>query len=219
VQVGNNLLFIGNAGNGNGSTAITNGTGVQRIPLETSNPPPVAGNDPIMILPGISTQLAGSGPDFTPFSLFFANPNTMYESDEGRGYAVALSQHAGIDKYTFPSGSWHFDCALRDRIGSTQSVTGFGVVTTTGLRQIMGMDTRNDTVTLYGVTATTDSITQPDPAGNINSKGNLVTTDSMDAVADPNAVVLITNAPEPAPLLVLGPAMADLAGFRRRRRG
>jgi hypothetical protein len=57
----------------------------------------------------------------------------------------------------------------------------------------MGVDNSNGTVTLYGVTATTDSITQPDPVGNLNSKGTPVGTDSMDAGADPNEVVMITD--------------------------
>jgi hypothetical protein len=324
---GNNLLMVGNAGNGNGGNDITNGTGVQYTTFGTtvnsaggvpaiSNATPVvygpggssvgfyqigqngyaadktakdsnfrgltiynntvyttkgsgsngidtvyqvgnagqgvtlpavqapvagnslASNNPITILPGLSTSLAKTTADFTPFSTWFANSTTMYVSDEGSGDALDVSQHGGIDKYSLVNGTWQLDYVLKGTlIGALSTFANYGSVTTTGLRQINGVVNPNGTVTIYGVTATTDSITD----GNGNS---------MDAGADPNEVVAISDVvgdtlasqvtgenysvfeaaqlgtvyrgvavetPEPASMLIFGSALSGLVALRRRR--
>lgn len=324
---GNTLLMVGNAGNGNGSAAITNGTGVQFTTVGTtvnsaggvpaiqtgaspyaagsstvgfynvtqngltadksakdnnyrgltiynntvfatkgsgSNgidtvyqvgnagqlvtlpatavptvPNPLASNNPITVLPGLSTSPAKTAADFTPFSTWFANSSTMYVSDEGSGDATDVAMHGGIDKYTLINGVWVYDYALRGSlVGSSSVFNNYGTVTTTGLRQINGVVNADGTVTIYGVTATNDTITYG--------------TATMDAGADPNQVVDITDVlsdttlaqaagedysvfipatlgtvyrgvdiatPEPASLLILGSAIAGLGSLRRRRRG
>ncbi len=332
VAVGNTLLMVGNAGNGNGSNQISNGTGVQYTTLGTtvnsvggvptiSNGTPItygpggstvgtysvvqnglpadktakdsnfrgltdynntiyvtkgsgsngidtvyqvgnagggvtlpatsaptvanplASNNPITVLPGLSTSPAKTAADFTPFSTWFANSTTMYVSDEGDGDAIdsigtgETDTHGGIDKYSLVGNTWKLDYVLQGSlIGAMSNFANFGDVTTTGLRQINGVVNADGTVTIYGVTATQDNVT--------DGKA------TMDAGADPNEVVSITDvlgdttlpagedysvfapaqlgmvyrgitveAPEPASLLIFGSAVGGLVAVRRRRAG
>lgn len=132
---------------------------------------------PINILPGFPTGLAKS-PAFTPFGLWFANSTTLYVGDEGSGGTAADALHAGLDKWSLVGGTWEYDYALQGTlIGSSYNIANYGTVTTTGLRDIAGKVNGDGTVTIYGVTSTSDSGTVP----------------GMDAGADPNEVVKITD--------------------------
>jgi hypothetical protein len=44
--------------------------------------------------------------------VFFANPTTMYVTDEGTGNALDASSHAGLEKWSLIDGVWQFDYLL-----------------------------------------------------------------------------------------------------------
>ncbi len=135
----------------------------------------------ITVVPGFPTDSArATGGDFTPFAVFFANPTTMYVTDEGSGDATDVSSHAGLQKWTLGSdGSWHLQYVLtKGLIGSpVDNVTGsdgpWPAITTVGLRNLTGRINGNGTVTLWATTSTSSA--------------------SVDNGADPNKVVEITD--------------------------
>jgi hypothetical protein len=130
----------------------------------------------IGILPGLPTDAAKvTGADYTPFGLFFANPNTLYIADEGTGNALDKSAHAGLEKWSLVAGVWQLDYTLQNNlIGQTYSVTGWNYTeTTSGLRDLAGRVNADGTVSLWAVTATTSG--------------------STDNGADPNQIVAITD--------------------------
>lgn len=64
----------------------------------------------ITVVPGFPTGSArATGGDYTPFAVFFANPWTMYVSDEGSGDATDVANHAGLEKWTLVNGTWQLD--------------------------------------------------------------------------------------------------------------
>ena len=92
---------VGATGALNGGGNLTPGTGT-----------------PITILPGFPTGLAtGTGARaFTPFGMFFANPTTLYVSDEGpaippRTLALAPMPAWRSGPSTAPSGTWPIRCS------------------------------------------------------------------------------------------------------------
>ncbi len=130
----------------------------------------------ISILPSFPTAPAASpGPDYTPFGLFFANPDTLYVADEGSGNATDQSMHAGLEKWTLSNGTWSLDYSLQSNlIGLTYGVSGWSYEeTTSGLRNLAGRVNADGTVTLWATTSTTSL--------------------SGDNGADPNQIVMIND--------------------------
>ena len=134
----------------------------------------------INIVPGFPTDSAkASGGDFTPFAVFFANPTTMYVTDEGSGNATDAASHAGLQKWSLVDGVWQLDYVLtQGLIGVVDTdLTGYDGqypdVTTVGLRNLTGVVHRDGKVTLWATTSTSSA--------------------SGDQGADPNKVVRITD--------------------------
>jgi hypothetical protein len=132
----------------------------------------------ISIVPGFPTDSAKqTGGNYTPFAVFFANPTTMYVTDEGSGNSTDTGSHAGLEKWSLVNGTWQLDYVLTNNlIGTNYTLTGYDgqypTVTTVGLRNLSGAVGVN-TVTLWATTST--SSTSGDPG------------------ADPNEVVTITD--------------------------
>jgi hypothetical protein len=134
---------------------------------------------PITVVPGFPTDSArATGGNYTPFAVFFANPSTMYVTDEGSGNATDTANHAGLEKWSLVNGTWQLDYVLtKGLIGVVDSnLNGsdgpYPAVTTVGLRNLTGVVAGN-LVTLWATTSTSSA--------------------SGDNGADPNKVVEITD--------------------------
>ena len=160
---------------GSGSNGIDTVYTVDTLPTLAN-----AASTTINIVPGFPTDPAkSSGGDFTPFAVFFANPTTMYVTDEGTGNATDAASHAGLEKWSLINGTWQLDYVLTQGLIGTvdTNLTGnagpYPNVTTIGLRNLTGVVDWNGTVTLWATTSTSSA--------------------SGDNGADPNKVVRITD--------------------------
>jgi hypothetical protein len=165
-----NLYFTKGSGSNGIDTVYTVSNPNGQLPTSAT-----ASNASISVLPGLPTDPAKTGPDYTPFGLFFANPTTLYVADEGTGDSTDQADHAGLEKWSLSDGTWLLDYTLQaGLIGDTYSVDGwdFGE-TTIGLRNLTGKLNANGTVTFWATTATS--------------------SDSGDNGADPNEIVEITD--------------------------
>jgi hypothetical protein len=167
-----------------GALYFTKGSGSNGIDtVYTVSPLPTldtAAETMISIVPGFPTDSArATGGDFTPFAVFFANPHTMYVTDEGTGDATDIASHAGLEKWTLVNGTWQLDYVLRNGAigvkdtGLTGTDGPYPDVTTVGLRNLSGVVNNDGTVTLWATTSTSSA--------------------SGDNGADPNKVVKITD--------------------------
>jgi len=78
---------------GSGSNGIDTVYTVDSLPTLDN-----AAETTISVVPGFPTDSAkATGGDFTPFAVFFANPTTMYVTDEGTGNTTDTSTHAGLE--------------------------------------------------------------------------------------------------------------------------
>jgi hypothetical protein len=139
-----------------------------------------AASSNIAVVPGFPTDSSrATGGDYAPFAIFFANPTTMYVSDDGTANATDASSHAGLQKWTRGSdGTWHLQYVLRNGlVGAVDNVTGsdgpWPAITTIGLRNLTGRVNGDGTVTLWAATSTKSA--------------------SVENGADPNKVVQITD--------------------------
>jgi hypothetical protein len=160
---------------GSGSNGIDTVYTVDTLPTLAN-----AASTTISIVPGFPTDpVKSSGGDFTPFAVFFANPTTMYVTDEGTGNATDAASHAGLEKWSLINGTWQLDYVLTQGLIGTvdTNLTGkygpYPDVTTIGLRNLTGVVTGDGKVTLWATTSTSSA--------------------SGDNGADPNKVVSITD--------------------------
>src|SRR5215475_10440233 len=148
TEFGGALYFTKGSGSNGMDTVYT---------VEAPNSLPTVDNaasSTIRVVPGFPTDSArATGGDYTPFAVFFANPATMYVSDEGTGSATDASIHAGLQKWTLGTdGSWHLQYVLTNGlIGVVDStVTGYygswPAITTIGLRNLTGRINGDGTV-------------------------------------------------------------------------
>jgi hypothetical protein len=139
-----------------------------------------AGSVAIQILNGFPTDSSrATGGDYAPFALFFANPTTLYVTDEGTNNDADATLHAGLQKWVLNNGNWSLVYTLRAGLvgqsyGPLNGSDGaWPQVTTLGLRNLAGRVNGNGTVTLWAVTSTNSA--------------------AADTGADPNQVVEITD--------------------------
>jgi len=175
TEFGGALFFTKGSGSNGIQTVYT--ASAPNLPTVTN-----AKSATIAVVPGFPTDSAkATGGDFTPFAVFFANPTTMYVSDEGSGDATDVNSHAGLQKWTLGSDgkTWQLQYVLtKGLIGSpVDNLTGaagpYPTVTTVGLRNLTGRINGDGTVTLWATTSTSSA--------------------SGDNGADPNKVVEITD--------------------------
>jgi hypothetical protein len=180
----------------NGALYFTKGSGSNGIQTVYTVPtlPTVASaaSQSISVVPGFPTDPATTGGNFTPFAVFFANPTTMYVTDEGTGNSTDLNSHGGLTKWSLVNGTWQLDYVLTNGlIGTVDANVGaadaggylaadgapesaWPSVTTIGLRNMTGVvNQAAGTVTIWAVTSTSST--------------------SGDNGADPNKVVVITD--------------------------
>jgi hypothetical protein len=168
----------------NGALYFTKGSGSNGMDTVYTVPslPTVAdaATAKISVVPGFPTDSARStNGNFTPFAVFFANPTTMYVTDEGTGSSVDATQHAGLEKWSLVGGTWQLDYVLTQGLIGKVDTNLFGYdgqypdVTTSGLRNLTGTVNDDGTVTLWATTSTTSA--------------------STDNGADPNKVVQIVD--------------------------
>jgi hypothetical protein len=170
TEYGDALYFT----KGSGSNGIDTVYTVSTLPTVAD-----AASTTISIVPGFPTDSAkATGGNFTPFAVFFANPTTMYVTDEGTGDALDAASHAGLEKWSLVNGVWQLDYVLTAGLIGTVDSNLDGAdgpwpdVTTIGLRNLTGV-VDGDHVTLWATTSTSSA--------------------SGDNGADPNKVVEITD--------------------------
>lgn len=217
LAIFNNVLYYTKGSGGNGvntvyfvdttGTACSDSAGVG-LPAASASLPtsPLAYNPAVLqtkgldpnnmcILSGFPTALKST--TSFPFGVWFADPNTLYVTDEGNGtttyssasgiYTAAAAQTtAGLQKWIFASGVWKLAYTLQAglNLGVPYTVanypTGNNGATglpwapaTDGLRNLTGAVNWNHTATIYAVTST------------VSGNG--------DQGADPNNLVAITD--------------------------
>ncbi len=171
TEFGGALYFTKGSGSNGMDTVYT----VSTLPTVAN-----AASTTISVVPGFPTDSArATGGDFTPFAVFFANPTTMYVTDEGSGDSTDVSEHAGLEKWSLVSGTWQLDYVLTNGLIGVVDTDLYGYdgqypnVTTVGLRNLTGVVGADGKVTLWATTSTSSA--------------------SGDNGADPNKVVRITD--------------------------
>lgn len=241
----NNTLYTTK---GSGSNGINS---VYQVGQAGTLPNPAnAANTPISILPGFATNLAKSpvaGVQNNPFGLWFANPNTLYVTDEGNdatttaGGIASNNVYGGLQKWSLVNGTWVQDYVLQGGLQLGSNYTAVDPLTgntyntaTEGLRNLTGKVNSDGTVSLYAVTSTISNATDQgaDPNKLVAITDNLSNTTAAQAASEQFNV--IDNAkygevlrgvsfaprskPVPEPVTILGSVMAmGIGGLMKKK--
>lgn len=193
LTIFNNTMFVSKGSGGNGINTVYQ-VGQTGILPGGSTAQLLA--EPITILPGFPTSLASGvdqkgnpAPIAFPFGIWFANATTLYVCDEGDGTLVTPAVNgnvadaaslatAGVQKWSFSSGSWHLLYVLKNGldIGVPYSVSNYPAAlspATGGCRNLTGRVRGDGTVEIFAVTSTIS------PSG--------------DQGADPNKLVKVSD--------------------------
>ena len=240
----NNTLYTTK---GSGSNGINS---VYQIGQAGTLPNPAnAANTPISILPGFATNLARSpvaGAQNNPFGIWFANPNTLYVTDEGNDATTAAggiasnNVYGGLQKWSLVNGTWVQDYVLQGglQLGNNYTVvdpvTGNTYTTATaGLRNLTGKVNSDGTVSLYAVTSTISNATDQgaDPNKLVAITDNLSNTTAAQAASEQFNVIdnakygevlrgvsFAPSKPVPEPVTILGSVMAmGIGGLMKKK--
>jgi hypothetical protein len=193
LTIFNNTMFVSKGSGGNGINTVYQ-VGQTGILPGGSTAQLLA--EPITILPGFPTSLASGvdqkgnpAPIAFPFGIWFANATTLYVCDEGDGTLVTPAVNgnvadaaslatAGVQKWSFSSGSWHLLYVLKNGldIGVPYSVANYPAAlspATGGCGNLTGRVRGDGTVEIFAVTSTIS------PSG--------------DQGADPNKLVKVSD--------------------------
>ncbi len=182
MTVFNKTLYVTKGSGGNGIDTVYQVGATGSLDSLVTN----SASTPITVLPGLPSVLASGTPTNYPFGIWFANDHTLYVADEGDGVLANAGKNAnaGLEKWVLNDTDhlWHnvytLQAGLNLGVNYTVSGTALGVsgsytTATDGLRNLIGRDNLDGTVTLYAVTSTVST--------------------SGDQGADPNKLVKITD--------------------------
>lgn len=184
TQYGGALYFT----KGSGSNGIDTVYTVPSLPTVAN-----ASSQTITVVPGFPTDSAkATGGNYTPFAVFFANPTTMYVTDEGSGNSTDTSTHAGLQKWSLVSGTWVLDYVLTNGLIGTVDGNVGADAGTTYLAPDGGSDGPWPSVTTVGLRNMDGVVNQAAGTVTIWATTSTLST-SGDNGADPNKVVTITD--------------------------
>ncbi|GEM_PF-665071 len=182
MTVFNKTLYVTKGSGGNGIDTVYQVGATGSLDSLVTN----SSSTPITILPGLPSVLASGTPTNFPFGIWFANDHTLYVADEGDGVLAnaGKSANAGLEKWVLSDTDhlWHNVYTLQAGLnlgvnytvsGSALGVSGSYTTATDGLRNLIGRDNLDGTVTLFATTSTVST--------------------SGDQGADPNKLVKITD--------------------------
>ncbi len=181
----NNTLYTSKGSGSNGLDAVyqVNPAGGAYVTPGTSAGLPTSANAAtasINPIPGWPLNSTGANEGATdgsivyhPFGMWFANDTTLYVGDEGLA-GTANAGVGGLQKWTYNGSVWALQYTIPASGIPGYSVNGVGPLQAEGLRNIIGVNNGDGTVTVYGITST---------AGvTLNDEG-----------ADPNQLVAVTD--------------------------
>jgi hypothetical protein len=183
----NNTLYVSKGSGGNGLDAVyqVNPAGGAYVTPGTSAGLPTsanAGSASINPIPGWPLTSLGANEGATdgsvvyhPFGMWFANDTTLYVADEGlAGSSGSNAAAGGLQKWMYNGSVWQLQYTVAASTIPSYTVNGIGPLQAEGLRNIVGVNNGDGTVTIYGITST---------AGvTLNDEG-----------ADPNQLVAVTD--------------------------